>query len=164
MLNYQYILTKKNLFQVSTGFSYPQFTKLLPKFTAALRKAEYQRITEEKRIRQVGGGRKSKLTTDKQKLFFTLFYYRHYPTFRLAQILFEMEISNLCHWSNFLSKVLFEALGYELKLPETRINSLHGLFTVCPALKQFIVDGTERPIERPKNPVCLQNSGGENAR
>jgi hypothetical protein len=75
-----------------------------------------------------------------------------------------MEISNLCHWSNFLSKVLFEALGYELKLPETRINSLHGLFTVCPALKQFIVDGTERPIERPKNPVCLQNSGGENAR
>ncbi|MBI5465557.1 transposase [Candidatus Gottesmanbacteria bacterium] len=151
MLNYQYILTKKNLFQVTTGFSYFQFEKLLPKFSSALRKAEYQRIPEEKRIRQVGGGRKSKLVTDKQKLFFILFYYRHYPTMRLAQVLFEIEISNLCHWAHFLSGILFEALGYQLELPEVRVNSLHGLFTVCPALKEFIVDGTERPIRRPKD-------------
>lgn len=151
MLNYHYILTKKDLFQVTTGFSYSLFNKLLPKFSQALRNKEYQRIPKEKRIREVGGGRKSKLSTDQQKLFFILFYYRNYPTLRLAQVLFEIEDSNLCHWIHFLSDALFSALGYQLKLPEIRINSLYGLFTICPALREFIVDGTERPIERPKD-------------
>jgi len=39
----------------------------------------------------VGGGRKSKLGDDSGKLFFILFYYRHYPTLRLAQVLFDLE-------------------------------------------------------------------------
>ncbi len=75
MLNYQYILTKKDLFQTLTGFTYSQFIKLFPKFVYALRQTEYNRIPNEKRIRIPGGGRKSKLKTDKQKLFFILFYY-----------------------------------------------------------------------------------------
>jgi len=39
----------------------------------------------------VDGGRKSKLGDDSGKLFFILFYYRHYPTLRLAQVLFDLE-------------------------------------------------------------------------
>jgi len=156
MLNYQYLLTKKNLFQAVTGFSYSQFQHLLPRFRTALRIAEYQRIPPEKRLREIGGGRKSKLGGDEGKLFFILFYYRNYPTLRLAQLLFELEDSHICEWVHFLSRILFSALGYQLKLPEVRVNSLHGLFTVCPALREFIVDGTERPIQRPKNPQDQQ--------
>jgi len=156
MLNYQYILTKKDLFQTLTGFTYSQFIKLLPKFVYSLRQVEYSRIPKEKRIRIPGGGRKSKLKTDKQKLFFILFYYRNYPTMRLASALFELPFSRIHHWVHFLSKILFESLGYQLKLPELRANTLRQLFTTCPQLKEFIVDGTERPINRPKDPQDQQ--------
>lgn len=152
MLNYQYILTKKNLFQCLTGFSLARFEKLLPKFIFTLREMEYLRIPQKKRIRQVGGGRKSKLATDKQKLFFILFYYRHYPTMRLASALLEIDSSNIFTWVHFLSRALAQTLGYQLKLPEVRANTLGHLFTTCPALKEFIVDGTERDIRRPTNP------------
>jgi len=117
----------------------------------ALRIKEYERIPEEKRQRKPGGGRKSNLGDDLGKLFFILFYYRHYPTLRLAQVLFHLEDSDLCYWVHFLSDALFEALGYQLKLPEVKVNSLGGLYTICPDLSEFIVDGTERKIERPKD-------------
>lgn len=152
MFNYQYILTKKNLFQCLTGFTPSKFEKLLPKFVLALREMEYSRISRNQRIRKMGGGRKSKLTTDRQKLFFILFYYRHYPTMRLASAQFEIHHSNIHTWVHFLSQALANTLGYQLKLPEVRANTLGQLFTTCPALKEFIVDGTEREIQRPKNP------------
>ncbi len=151
MLNYQYILTKPYLFQSLTGFTYSQFVKLLPKFIHSLRQAEYLRIPQGKRIRIPGGGRKSKLKTDKQKLFFILFYYRNYPTMRLASALFELPFGRIHHWVHFLSKILLRAMGYQLKLPEVKANTLRQLFTTCPQLKEFIVDGTERPINRPKD-------------
>jgi len=154
MLNYSYLLTKKHLFQQVLGIKYSQFEKLLPKFTAALRKKEHGRIPEGKKQRAFGGGRKSKLKTDGDKLFFILFYYRHYPTLRLAEFLFELANPNICHWIHFLSDVLFEALSYQLKIPEVkaRLSKFDQLITVCPALREFISDGTERPFKRPKKP------------
>ena len=154
MLNYSYLLTKKHLFQQVLGIKYSQFRKLLPKFSRALRKKEYHRIPQNKRQRVFGGGRKSKLRTDGDELFFILFYYRYYPTLRLAASLFELANPNICHWVHFLSDVLWEALGYQLKLPEVkaRLRKFDQLITVCPALKELISDGTERPFKRPKKP------------
>jgi len=149
MLNIQYLNTKKGLFPSVIGLTYHQFQKLLPKFSSALRIKEYERIPEEKRKRKPGGGRKSNLGDDEGKLFFILFYYRHYPTLRLAQVLFCLEDSHIHHWIHFLSDVLFEALGYQLELPKVQVNSLRGLYKVCPDLREFIVDGTEREVERP---------------
>jgi hypothetical protein len=68
-------------------------------------------------------------------------------------VLFELEDSNLCYWVHFLSEALFEALGYQLELPKVKINSIRGLYEVCPDLRNFIVDGTEREIERPKDKI-----------
>lgn len=153
MLNYSYLLTKEHLFQQVLGIKYSQFRKLLPKFSRVLREKEYQRIPSDKRIRIPGGGRKSKLGEDEGKLFFILFYYRHYPTLRLAELLFELSNSNICHWIHFLSQALWEVLGYQLKLPEVkaRLGKFNQLITVCPQLKEFISDGTERPFKRPKD-------------
>jgi len=151
MLNINYLITKKDLFPQILGVSYEHFIKILPKFSSALRLKEYQRIPEEKRKRKIGGGRKSKLGNDMGKLFFILFYYRHYPTLRLAQVLFNLEDSNLCGWVHFLSSALFDALGYQLQLPKVKVNSIRGIYEVCPDLRYFIVDGTERKINRPKD-------------
>jgi hypothetical protein len=151
MFNISYIIKKKDLFPVVLGVSSYHFKKLLPKFSSALRIKEYYRIPAEKRKRKVGGGRKSNLGDDTGKLFFILFYYRHYPTLRLAQALFSLEDSHIHYWVHFLTSVLWEALGYQLQLPKVRVNSLQGIYHTCPDLKEFIVDGTEREIERPKD-------------
>lgn len=154
MFTIDYLLTKPYLFQQVLGIKQTQFNKLLPKFACILRRAEYSRIPQEKRLRAPGAGRKSKLKTDQEKLFFILFYYRHYPTLRLAEVLFEIGNQNICHWVHFLSDILFKALDYQLKLPKAklRLNNLSQLITVCPALKEFISDGTEKPFKRPKKP------------
>lgn len=151
MFNINYIIKKKDLFPTVIGISYYHFEKLLPKFSQALRIKQYSRIPDNKRRRRVGGGRKSNLGDDTGKLFFILFYYRHYPTLRFAQALFSLEDSHIHYWIHFLTSVLWEALGYQLNLPKARVNSLQGLYSTCPDLKEFIVDGTEREIERPKD-------------
>lgn len=151
MFNINYLIKKKDLFPAVLGMSCYHFEKLLPKFSQALRTKEYARIPEEKRKRKIGGGRKSNLGNDTGKLFFILFYYRHYPTLRLAQVLFSLEDSHIHDWIHFLTSVLWEALGYQLTLPKVKINSIRGLYQTCPDLREFIVDGTEREIERPKD-------------
>lgn len=151
MFNINYIIKKKDLFPTVIGISYYHFEKLLPKFSQALRIKQYSRIPDNKRRRKYGGGRKSNLGDDTGKLFFILFYYRHYPTLRFAQALFSLEDSHIHYWIHFLTSVLWEALGYQLNLPKARVNSLQGLYSTCPDLKEFIVDGTEREIERPKD-------------
>ena len=133
------------------GISFKQFESLLPKFSYALRVKEHKKAYEKERVRAVGGGRKPKLATDRQKLFFILFYYKVYPTFRFAQVIFELEKCNCQVWKEFLEPVLFEAIGSQLQLPKVRIKHFNHWFEVCPALRQFIVDGTERPIRRPKD-------------
>jgi len=150
MFNYQYILNHKKLFPYAIGIRYDQFEKILHKFSPALRRAEHKKAYEKERQRAPGGGRKPKLATDRQKLFFILFYYKVYPTFRFAQVLFEIDIHNLFYWKGFLEKVLFDALGYKLGLPSVRIRSFDHWIEICPALKEFIVDATERPVQRPK--------------
>lgn len=151
-MNYIYLLNHKELFPSVIGVTHRQFELILPKFSHALRIAENKKAYEKKRQREIGGGRKPILATDRQKLFFILFYYKTYPTFRFAQAIFEFEKSNIQHWKEFLEPILFEALGYELELPERQMNSVAGLVSICPDLEQFIVDASERPVRRPKDP------------
>lgn len=156
MFNYQYILKHKELFPYVIGIKYDQFEKILHKFSSALRRAEHKKACEKERFRAPGGGRKPKLATDRQKLFFILFYYKVYPTFRFAQVLFEISIGNLFYWKDFLEPVFFEALGYQIELPAVRIRCLNHWIEVCPQLKEFIVDATERPVQRPKKPKAQE--------
>jgi len=151
-VNYQYLLKHPQLFPYAVGITHKQFELLLPKFSSALRKAEHKKAYEKERVRVPGGGRKPKLATDRQKLFFILFYYKVYPTFRFAQIIFELSCGNVFYWKEFLESVLFKALGYQLDLPFIRVKSFNGWLAVCPQLKEFIIDATERPVRRPKEP------------
>lgn len=151
-MNYLYLLKHNDLFPYAIGITHKQFELLLPKFSHSLGLAEHKKTYEKERVRAPGGGRKPKLATDRQKLFFILFYYKVYPTLRFAQIIFEFDNSNIYDWKEFLEPVLFTALGYQLNLPKIRVNSFTGWLTACPKLKEFIIDGTERPIRRPKDP------------
>ncbi len=144
------ILPNPDIFPSVVGISHKDFRRLLPKFSRWLRRAERSRyVAETARVRDLGGGRKAALATDEQKLFFILFYYKVYPTYRLAEYLFGLDHTNCERWKEFLEGVLNQTLGYELILPKRKIKCLNELITICPALKNSIVDATERPIRRP---------------
>ncbi|WP_262561129.1 transposase family protein [Acaryochloris sp. CCMEE 5410] len=53
-------------------------------------------------------------------------------------------------WIHRLSGVLNQALGYEKQLPEWEPANLEAVLDGCPSL-EFMIDGTERPINRPKD-------------
>ncbi len=150
---YQYLLKHPELFQYACGIKYTQFVDLLPKFSIALRQSEYKKAYLKERLRDIGGGRKATLKTDTEKLFFILLYYKAYPTFRFAQVLFEFDKRNIQLWKEYLAPVLFLSLGYELtlKIRLHRINSFESWIQEYPELKSFIVDCTERQVQRPKD-------------
>lgn len=151
-MNYQYLLAHKELFPAAVGITYSQFEAIYQKFAPALQRINKQKRQSVKYLRAPGGGRKAKLATGRQKLFFILFYYKVYPTFRLAQALFCLDKINCFRWKERLEPVLFAALGYELKLPKVRCRYLSQALEVCPALKKFLIDASERPVRRPKKP------------
>lgn len=152
---YSYLLKHPDLFPAVIGINYTQFCFLYKKFKLALTRLERQKAYSFERSRLPGGGRKSKLISPAAKLFFIFFYYKVYPTFRLAQVVFEIDKANLHYWVNFLTLVLEETLGYQLDLQilkaRTKINGVDQLIEVCPQLKEFLIDATERPIQRSKD-------------
>lgn len=148
ILSCSYLLKHPELFQYALGIKYSQFQVLLPKFSVALRQAETTWL-KQSRINQPGQGRKPHLNSDWEKLFFILFYYKVYPTFRFAQVLFGFDKRNVQIWVRRLEKVLWSSLGYQLDLPVRKVGHFRHWFEVCPQLKEFIVDCTERQIQRP---------------
>lgn len=148
---YEYLLKHPALFQYAIGITAKQFYDLLPKFSRALRKAEHEKAWQKPRIREPGAGRKATLKSDAVKLMFILWYYKIYPTFRFAQIEFHFDKRNIQLWVWFLEDTLFAAIGYELELPKRKIRNHGEWLETCPELADFLVDSTERAIQRPKD-------------
>ncbi|WP_245562215.1 transposase family protein [Stanieria cyanosphaera] len=55
-------------------------------------------------------------------------------------------------WVHRLQPVLEAARGQKMALPERKLNSIEAFLERYPKVKKVIIDGTERPIQRPKNP------------
>ena len=111
-----------------------------------------ERHQKKERKRKVGGGRKGSLPTPEQKLFFILFYMKVYPTFDLAGFLFNCDRSRACRWVQKLLPLLEELLKRTCDLPKRKVRSLSEFKEYFPGLTDLFIDGTERPINRPKGP------------
>jgi len=149
MINYQYLLKHPQLFPVTIGITKEQFDQLLKKFRIQEKKLRWEKAYSFMRIRKVGGGRKAKIKTSSEKLFFILFYYKNYPTFGLMQSIFELDSSNVYRLVRFLEQALWRSVGHELKLPKKKIRILNKLLEIHPDLENCIIDATERRIQRP---------------
>src|SRR3989344_6772902 len=121
ILSCSYLKSHPELWQYVIGIRYSQFTALLPKFSQVLRLVEATWF-KQPRLRAVGGGRKATLVSDWEKLFFVLFYYKVYPTFRFAQIVFGLDKHNCQIWIRRLELVLKQTVDYQLTLPEKRVG------------------------------------------
>lgn len=152
MVSFHVLRKNPALFQSFTGLTLCAFYQLLPAFAQAyeadLCEREHKRATPRQRAR--GGGRIGALRTLEDKLVFILFYFRFYPTQEVQGFLFGMGQSQAWAWIHRLTPILNRALGYEKQLPARQIHEVEQVLASCPGL-EFLLDGTERPIRRPKD-------------
>lgn len=149
-MSYQELKSKPKTLQSLTGLNPQEFEKLLGSFGIAW--ASYVETTFEKKERQrgYGAGRKAELARLDDKLLFILVYFRLYPTQVVQGYLFSIGQAQANEWVHRLTGVLNQALGYEQQLPEREPSKLEEVLTACPSL-EFMIDGTERPLNRPQD-------------
>jgi hypothetical protein len=147
MINIEKILKQDRQIRATTGLTQQRFEMLLPSFAEA-----YQETLDKKRRwRAAGGGRKATLKTSADKLFFILLYCKCYPTFDLMSVLFGFDRSCAHEWVHRLRQILETALGKKQALPERKIDSIEEFMAKFGEVQEVIIDGTERPIQRPKD-------------
>lgn len=151
MISYTKLKTKPRVFRTLTGLSLREFEKLLPDFEQSWTDYIWERhIQGKERKRQYGGGRIPHLKSLEDKLLFILVYFRLYPIQEVQGFLFEISQGQAHEWIHKLTEVLNRALGYQKQLPEREALNLKQALAACPTL-EFFIDGTERPIWRPKD-------------
>jgi Helix-turn-helix of DDE superfamily endonuclease len=147
MLDLDRIIRQDRLMRAMTGLNRAAFEALLPSFAAAYDASLL--ALPLRRQRAVGGGRKPRLARHESKLFYILVYCKCYPTFDLAGVLFDFDRSQAHEWVHRLLPILTTALGYEMALPERKLNSIEAFVARFPGVNRVMIDGTERPIQRP---------------
>ena len=140
-MKYEEARTKPRVFQQLTGLKIEEFDKL---------KGAFQKASEEEEPRESPAGRKAVLRTYEDKLFFILFYLRHYPTQEVLGFLFGISQGQANQWIHRLTPIVKKALGDEKELPGRTAADAQELMEACPEL-EFILDGTERPVRRPQD-------------
>lgn len=132
-----------------TGLRVAEFTELVPQFANNYK--EYWIKLRSDRERKVGAGRRGKLPTIEEKLFASLLYLKVYPTFDVFGFHIGCNRSQAKRRIDTLFPVLEMTLKRKLVLPERKITSVEEFQRLFPEIKEIMVDGTERKIQRPKN-------------
>jgi hypothetical protein len=154
MLDIERALNQDRLLRALTGLNRKAFDALLADFSTLYEQSRQTRP----RQRAVGGGRKARLLKTQEKLFFILFYFKCYPTFDLAGLIFDMHRSQAHEWMHRLQPILEQTLGEKLVLPERKLDSIEAFLQRFPEVKRVMIDGTERPITRPQDPEAQQSN------
>lgn len=149
-MQYSPLKTKPRTLRSLTGLNPSEFEALLPSFEAGWERFVTERFKQAPRKRAYGAGRKEHLKSTADKLLFILVYFRVYPTQEVQGYLFGMSQAQANEWVHRLTGLLNEALGEKQHLPERRPARLEAVLQKCPSL-EFMIDGTERPINRPKD-------------
>lgn len=149
-MTYAELQAKPRTLSSLTGLRRQEFEALLPSFGKAWDSFIQDTFQREGRQRAIGAGRKAHLSGLEDKLLFILMYFRLYPTQEVQGFLFGMSQAQANQWIHRLTRVLNQALGYEQQLPEREPANLESVLRRCPSL-EFIIDGTERRINRPKD-------------
>ena len=63
--------------------------------------------------------------------------------------MFDIDRSQAHYWVYPLQPILEAALGKKKALSERQINSVQGFIERFPGVERVIMDGTERPVQRP---------------
>lgn len=158
MLTHEWLRGKPRQFQRLTGLSVEAFDRLAQRVEPLWATAERRRLSRATRQRAIGGGTPYKLRHIEDKLLLVLVFLRTYPTYEFLGLLFGLHLANADRLLKRMLPVLSAATGETLHLPTRRkgqkkIGSFEEFFRAFPDLRGVIVDATEQPIRRPKDPT-----------
>ncbi len=137
-----------------TSLTVPEFEALVPTFmqeSAQLHSLTHTRVGTP-RQRKAGGGNKARLATPEDQLLFILIYQKTYPLQTAHGLQFNLSQAQTNEWIHRLLPILERSLARLKQMPE-RDGSAFATRGVTPGVPpDWIMDGTERRRQRPKNP------------
>lgn len=145
-MNIDKILNNTRMLKALTGLTKNEFLDLLVTF----KQIWFEEANKKKRKRNVGGGRKGNIKDPQQKLFYILFYIKAYPTFDVAAFIFASSKTSTNRWTLEYLPLLEKVLKRKIVLPKKQIKSIDEFYSSFPGVKEVMIDGVERPIQRPK--------------
>jgi hypothetical protein len=146
MIAIQKAFRNARLLKSLTGLTEAEFNSLLPAFRDAFAASRRRRGIH------VDYGRKHTLRDIAGKLFYILFYTKCYPTFDLASFIFGgVDRARTHEWAHEFLPILERALGRKIVLPERKMRTPEEFFKRFPGVREIWIDGTERPVKRPKD-------------
>src|SRR3974390_7120 len=145
------VLNNPKQMRLLTGLTPEEFTDLVPAFSQVWEKPTRRNWRGKERQRAKGGGPQGKLDRPEKMLFFLLVYLRHYPMQEFMGALFGFTQPQANRWIIRLTPLLQQALKGKGVLPERSTAKLDQLLEESGDLK-LLLDGTDRPIRRPKDP------------
>lgn len=146
-MNLSKLSSNPRLVKALTGMTYPAFQALVANFEKAFIAVKMESPT---RQRAVGAGRKGVLASMEARAFFTLLYYKAYPTFDVLAFFFGRGRGRCCEDIHLFTQVMEKALKHAMVLPKRKITSPEEFMEAFPEIKEVFLDGTERKIQRPK--------------
>ncbi len=151
MVNYARLSGKRKQFLALTGLTLEEFLALLPAFQKCFQKyVEIYTLEGKKRQkRRYVDYANSPLRTIEDKLLFILIYLRKATTQDIFGEVFKMPQPVANKWIHILHACLNQALAALGEKPARRVEDLH---LAEEKGQLFFQDGTERSIERPKDP------------
>lgn len=153
LLSYHLLKQHPRVLRTFTSLDPEEFESLLIPFEKAWEAYVNRHYIQRKaRKRRYGGGRKPRLVSIEDKLLFILFYFKVYPLQEVIAWLFGMSQGRANEWIHKLSTILEIALGEAQCLPERDPKNLEQVLALCVSM-DFLIDGTERPTHRPKDPI-----------
>ena len=159
MTNFQDLKDKPDAFLSLTGYTLEEFTELLPHFSCCF--LEYMQTHtldgKPRKNRRYKPSKNSRFASHEDMLLFILIYLRNAPKQVLLGALFGMPQPLANKWIHLLLPILNKALAKLEEVP-SRETDPAPMYDACEVSTQsqevehFFHDGTERLIQRPKDP------------
>lgn len=147
-LNYTTLKSRPRLLKAATGIGQKEFAMLTDPFTQAW-EVRQRKYTLEGKVRQRGAGQRKNNTfkCTEDLMIFILHHYKANPTQEMMGLTFNLPQPKVWLWIKALEPILLQSLK-KLNLVPVRdsISLNHGLIDSV----TVILDGSERPVRRPK--------------
>lgn len=150
-LTYDSVKTKPETLKAMTSLTRNEFDELLVAFAQTWDEVTGQASKDPRK-----GGRPPRLNNAADRLLFILFYLKTYPLQEVIAHLFDLSQGQANFLIHQLSEVLRKTLQTQCfspdRIPQDMMARLHD-----EAPQDYGIDGTERSIQRPLNPVGQTN-------
>jgi hypothetical protein len=148
-INYNNIKKSEGVLISLTSLTQKQFERLQTAFEQQYNN-RYSKYNQEGKLRRKRQTVKKsdKLPTIEDKILFILTYVKTYPIQQVQAQMFDMTQPQCNGWIQRLLPILNDALGQLDLLPERDTGKVKKQVK---KEKQLVIDGTERPIQRPKD-------------